>query len=114
MVTKAGKYYGRPFITWIGVTQGDPVSPTLFIIIVYALFRATLQDICGTQDNQQGFRWLAGEHKICFYEDDRQIAGRDQIWVEAALTAIVRILERVGLYKNLNNTKAMICTPGFI
>ena len=46
VVTKSGKYYGRPFSTGRGVTQGDPVYPTLFNIIVDAVVRATLQDIC--------------------------------------------------------------------
>ena len=61
------------------MTQGDPVSPTLFNIIVDAVFRETLQDICVTQEAQHSFRWLAGENKICFYEDDVRIVGRDPI-----------------------------------
>ena len=36
------------------------------------------------------------------------------IWVQAALTTMVRNFERVGLHTNLNKTKAMICTPRFI
>ena len=34
VVPKSGKYYGRPFSTGRGVTQGDPISLTLFNIIV--------------------------------------------------------------------------------
>ena len=64
MVPKSGKYYGHPFIAGRGVTQGDPVSPTLFNIIMYAVVRATLQDICGPQEAQHGFGWSAGEHNI--------------------------------------------------
>ena len=64
MVSKSGKYYGLPFSTGRGVTQGDPVSSTLFNIIVYAVVRATLQEICGPQEAQHGFGWLAGEHNI--------------------------------------------------
>ena len=32
--------------------------------------------------------------------------------MQAALTTTVRIFERVGLKKNLNKIKAVICTPG--
>ena len=64
VVTKAGKYYGRPFIAGRGVNQVDPVSLTLFNIIVYALVRATFQEICGPQEAQRGFGWLEGEHNI--------------------------------------------------
>ena len=64
MVTNSGKYYGRPFSTGRGVTQRDPVYPTLFNIIVYAVVRATLQDIRGPQEAQHGFGWSAGENNI--------------------------------------------------
>ena len=60
MVTKSGKYYGRPFITGRVVTQGDPVLPKLFNIIVDAVVRATLQEIYVPQEAQHGFWWLAG------------------------------------------------------
>ena len=36
------------------------------------------------------------------------------IWVQTALTTMVRIFERVLLQTNLGKTKEMICTPGFI
>ena len=107
MVLNSGKYYGRPFNTWRGVTQGDPVSPTLFNIIVDALVRTTLQEICVPQESQHGFGWSAVEHNIRFYADDGRIAGRDPIWVQAELTTMVRIFERVGLQTNLDKTKAI-------
>ena len=114
VVTKSGKCYGRPFSMGIGVTQGDPVSPTLFNIIVDAVFQATLQEICGPQEYQQGFGWSTREHNILFYVDDGRISGQELIWVQASLTKMVRIFERIGLQTNLNNTKAIICTTGFI
>ena len=49
VVPKSGKYYGRPFRTERGVTQGDLISITLFNIIVDAVVRATIQEICGPQ-----------------------------------------------------------------
>ena len=112
MVTNSGKYYGQPFSMGRGVTQGDPVSPTIFNIIVDAVVRETIQEICGPQEDQHGFGWSAGEHNICFYADDGRISGQYPIWVQAALRKIVRIFVRFGLQINLNNTKAEICTPG--
>ena len=79
LVTKAGKYYGRPFSTGRGVTQGDLFYPTLFNIIVDAVVRSTLQEICGPQDAQHSFGWSAGEHNIWLYADDGRIAGWDLI-----------------------------------
>ena len=56
------------------MTQGDPVFPKLFNIIVDAVVRATLQEIYVPQEAQHGLGWLEGEHIICFYEDDGLIA----------------------------------------
>ena len=114
MVPKSGNYYGQPFITGIGVTQGYPVSTALFNIIVDELFRATLQEICVPQEAQHGFGWSEGEHKICSYADDRRIAGQYPIWVQTELTTMVRNFERIGLQTNLYKTKDMICTSGLI
>ena len=96
------------------VTQGNPLSPTLYNIIVDAVVRETIQEICGPQEDQHGFWWSMGEHKVCFYTDDGRITGRDTIWVQEALKTMVRMFERFILQTNLNKTKAVIFTPGFI
>ena len=37
MVARAVGYYGAPFRLDIGVTQGDPLLPTIFNVVVYAV-----------------------------------------------------------------------------
>ena len=114
MVLKAGKCFGRPLCTDRGVTQGYPFSPTIFNIVVDAVVRVVLLEVCGYQVAQHGIGWLAGEHDICFYVDDRRIAGRYPLWVHTTLTEMVKMFERVRQQKNLGKTKVMACTPGFI
>ena len=46
VVPKAGKYFGRPFRMERGVTQGDPVSPKIFNIVVDAVIRAVVLELC--------------------------------------------------------------------
>ena len=45
MVPKAGKFFGRPFNMERGVTQGDPVSPMIFNIVVDAVVREFLLEV---------------------------------------------------------------------
>ena len=45
---------------------------------------------------------------------DGRIAGSDHIWVQDALTVKVVTFRRVGIETNLKNTKAPVCTPGYI
>ena len=37
MVDNAGRYFGRPFKGYRGVTQVDPLSPTIFNVVVDAI-----------------------------------------------------------------------------
>ena len=39
MVAKAGSYFGRLFKGYQGVMQGDPLSPTIFNMILVAVIR---------------------------------------------------------------------------
>ena len=114
VVPKARNLYGHYFSTGLGVTQGYPVSLTIFNIVVDVVVRAALLEVCRPQEDQHGFIWAAGEHNICFYADDGQIVDHNPIWVHTSLTEMVKMFDRVGLQKNLSKTKAMVCTPGFI
>ena len=37
MVAKAGGYFGRPFKGYQGSTQGDPLCPTIFNVVMDAV-----------------------------------------------------------------------------
>ena len=40
--------------------------------------------------------------------------GRKSIWVHMTVTEMVKMFERLGGIKNIGETKAMVCTLGFI
>ena len=54
VVLKVGRLYGRPFRMERGVTQGEPVSPTVFNIVVEAVVRAVLMEVCRPQEAKHG------------------------------------------------------------
>ena len=60
VVPNSGKYYRRPFSMGIGVTQGDPASPKILNIVVGAVVRDSLQEVCGPQEAQHGSGWAVG------------------------------------------------------
>ena len=114
IVTKAGNYLGTLFGTGRLVTQGDPILPMIFKIVVDVMERAVLDVVCIPQEAQRGMGWAAGEINLVLYADGGRKAGRNHEWVQDALTVTVDMFRRMGLEANLEKIKAMVCTPGFI
>ena len=78
------------------------------------MVRVVLLEVCGSQEVHHGLGWTSGENNIVLYADDGRILGRNPIWVQTDLTSVVGMFEIVGLQKKLGNTKATVCTTGFI
>ena len=86
----------------------------IFNIVVDAVVREVLEEVCSPQEVQNGMGWAAGERNLVFYVDDGRIVGQYHEWVQDALTMTVAMFLRMGLETNLEKTKAMVCTPGLI
>ena len=111
---KSGKYLGKYFRTRRGVTQGDPISPMIFNIVVDAVVREVLGVVCGTQEAQHGLGWEAGDRNLVFYTNNDRLAGRDHEWMQEVLTVTVEMLHRMVLETNLYKTKSMVCITNLI
>ena len=101
MVVRAGGYYWEAFKGYRGVTQGDPLSPTMFNVVVDAVVRH-----CGTmamaEAEKQGERGNKGRHQASlFYADDGMVASSDPRWIQWAFDTLVSLFERVGLQTNV-------------
>ena len=114
VVTKAGRYYGRLFRTEIGLTQVVPVYPTFFNILVYAVVRVVIIEVCVPQYSLHVLGWLSGGHNIVFYAYGGRIAGCNSIWVQMTLMVVVQLFKRVGLQTNMGKTIVVVFTLGFI
>ena len=57
ILPKAGKFLGGDFRTGRGVTQGNPASPIILNIVLDAVVREALDEVCGPQEAQHGFFW---------------------------------------------------------
>ena len=66
-VSRAGGYFGDPFKGWSGVTQGDPLSPMISNMVVYAVLQILVSAVTategvverGTDVFVQAIQWLA-------------------------------------------------------
>ena len=73
------------------VTQGGPVSPTIFNIVVNSVVRAVLMEFCRPQEAYHGLVWVVGEHNIIFYAEYINILVSNPIWVQTTLAELVMI-----------------------
>ena len=89
MVEKAGGYYGTSFKGAWGVTQGNPLSPTIFNVVVDALVRHWVTLVVEDAENR-GERGKEGSHQAAlFYADDGMVVSSDPRWLQWAFNALV-------------------------
>ena len=77
MVARAGGYYGKAFKGERGVTQGHPLSPTIFNVVVDAVFRHWVTGVIADTE-ARGELGQEGRHQAAlFYEDNSMVALSD-------------------------------------
>ena len=100
VVPRQGGFYGKPIKSDRGVTQGDPLSPIVFNVVVDAVVREFRS------------RPNFGTLSTLFYADDGWVAGFDSELVQQGMDTLSDLFSRMGLMMNAAKTKAMIGFPG--
>ena len=107
MVDRAGGYYVEAFKGDRGVTQVEPISPTIFNVVVDAVVRhwVTLEM---AEAEKRGERGNDGRHQAAlFYADNGMVASSNLRWLQWAFDTLVSLFERVGLRRNVGKTVIM-------
>ena len=111
MVARAGGYYGTDLRGERGVTQVDPLSPTIFNVVVDAVFRHWVYGVV-EEAEARGETVRESRHKTAlFYADNGMVASADPAWLQGSFNALVGLFERVGLQTNPGKTVSMVCHP---
>ena len=114
MVARAGGYYRAAFKGARVVMQGDPLSPTIFNVVVDAVVMhwvtvmvedAEERGECGQED---------GHQNVLFYMDNGLVALSDPQWIQDAFSTLVGLFDRVVLRTNAGKTVGMIYRPSTI
>ena len=110
MVARAGSYYGKGFKGERGVTQGDPLSPTIFNVVVDAVGRHWLQ-LATQEAERRGERGREGRHQAAlFYADNGMIALSDPQWLQWAFTVFCWFVFSPTLSNNPTSTVKAHCS----
>ena len=90
------------------MTQGDPLSPTFFNVVVDAV-------VChwvtlAVEEAEK--RGKEGRHQAAlFYADDGMVASSNPRWLQWDFNALVGLFDCVGLHTNMGKTVSMTCRP---
>ena len=137
MVARVGGYYGSPFHGQRGVTQGDPLSPTIFNAVVDAVvchweylvveqegeiavvMKYTWHKRRGGQSGdrynsqrreEEGHQRLTVKSAF-LYANYWMVASTDPGWLQQVFETLTGLFDRGGLQTNIRNTVWMVCSP---
>ena len=83
------------------MTQGDPLSPTIFNVVVDAVVRHWIT-IAVKEAEKRGERGREGRHQAAlFYADDGMLASSDPQWLQWAFTQLVGAIRQGGTENKL-------------
>ena len=111
MVAHAGGYYGTAFRGERGVTQGDPLSPTIFNVVVDAVVRHWVQGVVEEAEAQVELGQEGRHQAALFYADDGMFASSDPVGLQGVFNALVCLFDKVVLKTNVGKTVGMVCRP---
>ena len=111
MTARAGGYYGTAFKGERGVTQGDPLSPTMFNVVVDGVVRHWVTGVIADVE-AWGELGKEGIHQAALlYADNGMVTSSDPQCLQGAFNTLVGLFDRVGLRTNFRKTVRMVCHP---
>ena len=109
-----GGYYGAVFSAGQGVTQGGPLSPRIFNVVVDAVIWEWLCQLLGKEVARHGLGDLAKAKMVAFYAGDGVLLARCPERLQEAFSILVSLFKCVSLSTNAQKTKVMTSIPGKI
>ena len=97
MVARSGGYCGTEFQGARGVTQVDPLSPTIFNSVVDGVVRHWVTVMLEGVE-ERGERGQESRHQdALFYVDNGMISSSGPFWIQNEFNTLVGLFDRLGL-----------------
>ena len=118
MVSQSKGYYDNHFKGFCGVTHGDPLSPTIFNMVVDALLRHWVTVVAELEEAApmgaaitEGFKRYVQRLETYFYPDYMPIVSMRETRLQKDFDTLTELFNCVGLRTNVAKTVIMVCQP---
>ena len=107
MVMKHGGYFGPPFKGYHGVTQGDPLSSTVFNRVVESIVRNLEMVAAPKKSRAEGLGEMIQELKGFSYADDELVSSPQRERLQRSFNFLIYIFDRFSLRNNVQTIISM-------
>ena len=111
MVAKSGGYFGHPFKGYQGVTQGDPMYPTIFNVVVDAVICHWVTVVTPTEEGTVFLGLMIIYMLSYFCANDSLVESTQQERVHRFFGVLSGLFNRLFLWTNTVKTVGMVCQP---
>ena len=112
MVAKAGGYFSPQ--GYRGLTQGEPLSSTVFNMAVDAVIRHWVMVVAPTEAGAEGLGDTIQELRGFFYAGERRVALPQPERLQRAFNILTELFGQLGICKNVWKKVIMACRTCFI
>ena len=109
MVARAGGYFRRLFKEYQCMTQGDPLYPTIFNMVVYAVIRHWVKVVTPTEAGTGGLGLTIIDLVAYFYDNNVLVALTQPERLQRDFDVLTNLFDQFGLQKNTGKMVGTVC-----
>ena len=111
MVDRSGGYFRRPFKGYRGMTQGEPLPPTIFNVVMDYVIRHWVTVVIPTEAGTGGLGLMIIDLAEYLYDNNGLVAPNQLERPQRAFVVLTSLFDRVGLRTNTGKMFSMVCQP---
>ena len=93
------------------MTQGYPLSPARFNVVVVAVVRYWVMVVLEGAEEQAKIGQEVRHQAVLIYTDDDMVASSDPRWLQGTFNTLVGLFDRLVLQTNVGKTVRMVFRP---